>query len=434
MSSIINVQAREILDSRGNPTIEVEVMVSSGVMARAAVPSGASTGVNEALELRDGDSKRYRGKGVLKAVENINSEIATLLLDNYILNQRHIDHKLLELDGTKDKSNLGANAILGVSLACAKAASRHLAIPLYRYLSGPIVNGLPVPMANILNGGAHASNSVDIQEFMIIPHGLVSIKKAVQCISEIFYSLKGILTKKNYSTSIGDEGGFAPNLRDNEEAIDLILEAISKSGYKESEVSIGLDVAASEMLKHSADKKNYVFWKSTKKSYSSDDLIVYWDDLVKKYPQIISLEDPLGEEDWVGWKNLTKHFKHKKIKIVGDDLFVTNEKYLARGVEEGVANSILIKPNQIGTLTETLEVIDKAKNNGYSTVISHRSGETEDTFIADLAVGASTPLIKVGSVCRSERVAKYNQLLRIEEELNSLAVYSKSSSLNKIFN
>ena len=433
MSSIINVQGREILDSRGNPTVEVEVMVSSGVMARAAVPSGASTGVNEALELRDNDPVRYHGKGVLKAVQNINDRIAPLLLDNYVLNQRHIDHKLLELDGTENKSNLGANAILGVSLACAKAAARHLAIPFYRYLSGPIVNSLPVPMANILNGGAHANNSVDVQEFMIIPHGLSNTKNAIRCISEIFYSLKSILIEKNHSTSIGDEGGFAPNLRDNEEAIELILEAIAKSGYQEDSVSIGLDIAASEMLKHSKKSDRYVFWKSSKKSYSSDELIVYWDELVKKYPQIISLEDPLGEEDWTGWKNLTKHFKDKKIKIIGDDLFVTNEKYLTKGIENNVANSILIKLNQIGTLTETLEVIEKAKNNGYTTVISHRSGETEDTCIADLAVGSAAHFIKTGSVCRSERVAKYNQLLRIEEELDSLAIYSKGSSLNKVF-
>ncbi len=433
MSSIINIQAREIIDSRGFPTLEVEVMVSSGVMARVAVPSGASVGANEALELRDNDKKRYHGKGVLKAIDNINEKIAPLLLDNYVLNQKNIDYKLKELDGTENKSNLGANAILGVSLACAKAAARHLGIPLYRYLGGPLIDTMPIPMANILNGGAHADNTLDIQEFMLISYGLENTKKSIQALSEIFHTLKVILKKKNYNTAVGDEGGFAPNLRDNEEAVELLLEAIHKSGYKENQIALGLDVAASEMMNNSSKKNQYMFWKSSKKEYSSDDMVKYWESFIKKYPQIISLEDPMGETDWSGWQNLTKAFSGKKVQLVGDDLFVTNAKYLEKGFNKDVANAILIKLNQIGTLTETLEVIRKAKHNGYNTIISHRSGETEDTFIADLAVGTGAGQIKTGSLSRSERVAKYNQLLRIEEELDRLAVYSKDVSFGKIF-
>ncbi len=435
MSSIVNIQAREIIDSRGNPTIEVEAMSSSGVMARVAVPSGASTGKNEALELRDNDPKRYNGKGVLKAIANINDKIAPMLLDNYVLNQKNIDHKLIALDGTKNKSNLGANAILGVSLACAKLGARHLGIPLYRYLSGPFFDTLPMPMANIINGGAHSNNSLDIQEFMIIPKKAQTMREAVQMISEVFHSLKGLLNQKGYSTSVGDEGGFAPELKSNEEAIEIILEAVEKSNISSDSIAIALDVAASELVNHSSDKKKYCLWKSTKKEYSSLEMIDFWENFIGKYPQIVSIEDPMAEDDWEGWENFTATFAQskRKLQIVGDDIFVTNKEFLLKGIENKVGNAILIKLNQIGTLTETLEVIATARSNGYKTIISHRSGETEDTFIADLSIGSEAGQIKTGSICRSERVAKYNQLLRIEEELTDLSSYTQKPKFREIF-
>lgn len=418
MSLIEAVWAREILDSRGNPTIEAEVVLESGSTGKAAVPSGASTGEHEAVELRDGDNARYLGKGTLKAVENVNEKIAYAIEGLDALDQTLVDETLLELDGTENKSNLGANAMLAVSLATARAAASVLEIPLYRYLGGVNAKTLPVPMMNILNGGAHADNNVDFQEFMVMPVGAESFAEALRCGAEIFHNLKNVLKSRGYSTSVGDEGGFAPNLKSNEEAVETILEAIEKAGYKAGDdVTIALDPAASEFF----DGTNYVFKKSDKRALSPTEMADYWIDWTKKYP-IISIEDGMAENDWSGWKYITDQIG-TKVQLVGDDLFVTNTKFLRKGIDEGCANSILIKVNQIGTLTETLDAIELAKTNNMTAVISHRSGETEDSFIADLAVATNAGQIKTGSLCRSDRIAKYNQLLRIEEDLGSSARY-----------
>jgi len=427
MTTIIDVRAREILDSRGNPTLEAEVELESGFVGRAAVPSGASTGDFEACELRDGDETRYLGKGVLKAVENVNEKIAEELIDFDALDQTGIDQFLIDLDGTENKSNLGANAILGVSLAVAKAAAQACGLPLYRYIGGANAKVLPVPMMNIINGGSHADNNVDFQEFMIMPVGAEDFADALRMGAETFHTLKSVLKKRGYSTAVGDEGGFAPNLKSNEEAIEVILEAIQKAGYKPGEdIGIALDPATSEMwLK---DKKVYQFFKSDKSEISSEQMVEYWAKWVSQYP-ILSIEDGLSEHDWDGWDVLTKKLGGK-IQLVGDDLFVTNTEILARGIQRGVANSILIKVNQIGTLTETLDAIELAKKNGYTAVISHRSGETEDTTIADIAVATNAGQIKTGSASRTDRIAKYNQLLRIEEELGLSANFLGLSALN----
>lgn len=427
MTTIIDVRAREILDSRGNPTLEAEVELESGFVGRAAVPSGASTGDFEACELRDGDETRYLGKGVLKAVENVNEKIAEELIDFDALDQTGIDQFLIDLDGTENKSNLGANAILGVSLAVAKAAAQACGLPLYRYIGGANAKVLPVPMMNIINGGSHADNNVDFQEFMIMPVGAEDFANALRMGAETFHTLKSVLKKRGYSTAVGDEGGFAPNLKSNEEAIEVILEAIQKAGYKPGEeIGIALDPATSEMwLK---DKKVYQFFKSDKSEISSEQMVEYWAKWVNQYP-ILSIEDGLSEHDWDGWDILTKRLGGK-IQLVGDDLFVTNTEILARGIQRGVANSILIKVNQIGTLTETLDAIELAKKNGYTAVISHRSGETEDTTIADIAVATNAGQIKTGSASRTDRIAKYNQLLRIEEELGLSANFLGLSALN----
>ena len=418
MSLIDQIWAREILDSRGNPTIEAEVILEDGTQGRAAVPSGASTGENEAVELRDGDDYRYLGKGVEKAVANVNEKITYELEGLDALDQTLIDQKMIELDGTDNKSNLGANAILAVSMATARAAAAFLELPLYRYIGGANAKTLPVPMMNILNGGAHADNNVDFQEFMVMPVGAESFKEALRTGAEIFHTLKGVLKSRGYSTSVGDEGGFAPNLKSNDEAVETILEAIDKAGYKAGEnVMIALDPAASEFFK---DGK-YVFKKSDKRELTSDEMADYWADWCSKYP-IISIEDGMGENDWDGWINLTKQVG-EKVQLVGDDLFVTNTKFLQKGIDTGAANSILIKVNQIGTLTETLDAIELARTNNMTAVISHRSGETEDSFIADLAVATNAGQIKTGSLCRSDRIAKYNQLLRIEEDLGDSARY-----------
>src|SRR2546429_973555 len=418
MSQIDRIHAREILDSRGNPTVEGDVILVSGERGRAAVPSGASTGEHEAVELRDGDPKRYGGKGVLKAVHNVNDIIARELKGEDALDQRAIDQKLIELDATPNKSNLGANALLAVSMATARAAANVRKLPLYRYLGGEAANTLPVPMMNIINGGAHADNNVDFQEFMIVPVGADRFGEALRIGAEIFHTLKSVLKKKGYATSVGDEGGFAPNLKSNEEAIETILQAIDKSGYKAGgDVLLALDPAASEFY----DGQSYVFKKSDGRKLSSDEMISFWKGWVDSYP-IISIEDGLAENDWDGWKALTDELG-KRVQLVGDDLFVTNTKFLQKGIDLGVANSILIKVNQIGTLTETLDCIQLAKSNGRTAVISHRSGETEDAFIADLAVATNAGQIKTGSLSRSDRVAKYNQLLRIEEELGDAARY-----------
>jgi len=415
MTTIVDVLGREILDSRGNPTIEVEVLLESGVIGRAAVPSGASTGEHEAAELRDGDKERYNGKGVLNAVENVNEKIADELIDFDAADQVGIDNFLIELDGTPNKSNLGANAILGVSLACAKAAAETLELSLYKYIGGTNAKTLPVPQMNILNGGKHADNTVDFQEFMIMPHGAPTFAEALRMGSETFHSLKKVLHAKGYATNVGDEGGFAPNLRSNEEVIETILEGIEKAGYQPGvDISIAIDPASSEM--YLKDKKVYRFFKSDKRELSSDEMIKLYEDLVRKYP-IISLEDGLAEDDWEGWVNLTKALGDK-IQIVGDDIYVTNTERLARGIEMGASNSILIKLNQIGTLTETLNTMQMAHRAGFSCVVSHRSGETEDTFMADFVVATNAGQIKSGSVQRTDRIAKYNQLLRIEEELD----------------
>lgn len=418
MSIIEQVWAREILDSRGNPTIEAEVVLESGESGRAAVPSGASTGENEAVELRDGDNLRYLGKGVLNAVANVNEKISRELEGLDAIDQTLIDKTMIELDGTENKSNLGANAILAVSLATARAAASVLEIPLYRYIGGSNAKTLPVPMMNILNGGAHADNNVDFQEFMIMPVGAKTFAEALRMGAEIFHNLKNVLKSRNYSTGVGDEGGFAPNLKSNEEAVETILEAIDKAGYKAGEnIMLALDPAASEFYKDGS----YVFKKSDGRKLSSDEMAAYWTDWCGKYP-IISIEDGMAENDWDGWKNLTAAVGDK-IQLVGDDLFVTNVKFLQKGIEQNAANSILIKVNQIGTLTETLDAIELARTNNMTAVISHRSGETEDNFIADLAVATNAGQIKTGSLCRSDRISKYNQLLRIEEDLGGSAKY-----------
>lgn len=418
MSTIADVYAREILDSRGNPTLEVEVLLESGATGRAAVPSGASTGEREALELRDGDADRYFGKGVLTAVNNVNSQIADQIIGMDATDQVAIDARMVELDGTECKSNLGANAILGVSLAVAKAAAEALGLPLYRYIGGVNARELPLPMMNILNGGAHADNNVDIQEFMIMPVGARNFSLALRMGAEIFHSLKSVLKKKGYNTSVGDEGGFAPNLGSNEEALQVIMEAIENAGYKPGDdVLLALDVASSELFKDGA----YFLENEKTPKKTADQLIDFYEDLVNRYP-IISIEDGMAENDWDGWKKITDRLG-KRIQLVGDDLFVTNAKTLRQGIDKGVANSILVKLNQIGTLTETLDAIETAKTAGYTAVISHRSGETEDTTLADLAVAVNAGQIKTGSLCRTDRVCKYNQLLRIEDELGSTALF-----------
>jgi enolase len=416
MTVIERVNAREILDSRGNPTIEAEVTLEGGIVGRAAVPSGASTGENEALELRDNDKKRFNGKGVLKAVSNVNTTLAKTVVGRDALMQADVDLAMLAADATPTKRKLGANAILAVSLATARAAADAVGVPLYSYLGGVGARTLPVPLMNILNGGAHADNNVDFQEFMIVPAGLSSFAESLQAGVEVFHSLKSVLKKRGLSTSVGDEGGFAPNLKSNEEAIESILEAINQAGYKPgSQIALALDPAASEFYKDGV----YVFKKSTGERKSSDEMIAFWSVWADQYP-IVSIEDGLAETDWKGWASLTEALGDK-IQLVGDDLFVTNTEYLARGIREKAANSILVKVNQIGSLTETLETIEMAKTHGYTCVISHRSGETEDTFIADLAVATNAGQIKTGSASRTDRIAKYNQLLRIEEELGAAA-------------
>jgi enolase len=427
-TTIVEIKAREILDSRGNPTIEVDVYLESGAMGRAAVPSGASTGENEAIELRDKDETRYLGKGVLKAVENVNNIIADELEGWDALDQVGIDRFLIQLDGTPNKSRLGANAILGVSLAVAKAAANHLGLPLYRYIGGVNAKVLPVPLMNILNGGKHADNNVDIQEFMIVPVNAPSFSEALRMGVEVFHSLKSVLKSKGYNTAVGDEGGFAPNLKSNIEAIEVILGAIEKSGYKAGkDIFLALDPAASEFY----EDGKYIFFKSDKSEKTPEQMVKFYEELVKQYP-IISIEDGMSEHDWEGWKMLTEALG-EKIQLVGDDIFVTNIEIFSKGIEKGIANSILIKLNQIGTLTETLDCIELAKRNGYTAVISHRSGETEDTTIADLVVGTNAGQIKTGSASRTDRVAKYNQLLRIEEELGADAVFAGVSAFkNKL--
>jgi enolase len=421
MTEIVKIIGREILDSRGNPTVEADVILADGSIGRAAVPSGASTGEHEAVELRDGEKERYLGKGVLRAVANINEVIGKNLTGLDATRQAEIDRLMISLDGTPNKANLGANALLAVSMATARAASASLMMPLYRYLGGVNACILPVPMMNILNGGAHADNSVDPQEFMIAPIGASSFREALRMGAEVFHTLKGVLKKKGYSTSVGDEGGFAPSLKSNQEAIDVILEAVVKAGYTPGEqISLALDCAASEMFDKS--KKKYVFKKSDNSEYTSEGIVALWESWVNQYP-IISIEDGLDENDWAGWKLITEKMG-KKIQLVGDDLFVTNTEILAKGIELGVANSILIKVNQIGTLTETLEAMSMAAGANYTAMASHRSGETEDTFIADLAVATGCGQIKTGSASRTDRIAKYNQLLRIEEELGSSAKYA----------
>jgi len=428
MTTIIDVHAREILDSRGNPTLEVEVMLESGHIGRAAVPSGASTGEHEAVELRDGDKNRYFGKGVLKAVENVNENIADQIIDFDASDQVTIDQFLINLDGTDNKSNLGANAMLGVSLACAKASAIALDLPLYRYIGGTNARTLPVPMMNILNGGKHADNNVDFQEFMIMPVGAPNFAEALRMGAETFHSLRSVLKSKGYNTAVGDEGGFAPDLKSNEEAIEVILEAINKTGYKVGdEIAIALDPAASEFF--IKEKNAYHLFKSAPNQIIPiEKMIDYWAEWAKKYP-IVSLEDALAEDDWTGWKLLTDKLG-SKIQLVGDDIFVTNTERLSKGIEEGIANSILIKVNQIGTLTETLDAIEMAKVAGYTNVISHRSGETEDTTIADIAVATNAGQIKTGSLSRTDRIAKYNQLLRIEEELDESAIFPGIGAIN----
>jgi enolase len=426
MSNIAAIHAREVLDSRGNPTVEAEVFLVDGSIGRAIVPSGASTGEHEAVELRDGDTNRFQGKGVLKAVENVNGEIAEALANWDAFDQRGLDHKMIELDGTENKARLGANAILAVSMAAARAAAVSLDVPLYRYLGGAGANTLPTPMMNILNGGAHADSNVDFQEFMVMPVGAPSFSEALRWGVEVFHTLKGVLKKRGYNTAVGDEGGFAPSVKSNVEAVEVVLEAITKAGYKPGEeIAIALDPAASEFYQ---DGK-YVFKKSDKSTKSSDEMVKFWAKWVKDYPAIVSLEDGLSEEDWDGWQNLTKELGGK-IQLVGDDIFVTNIEIFGEGIEKGIANSILIKLNQIGTVSETLDAIDLGRRNGYTSVISHRSGETEDTFIADLAVATGAGQIKTGSASRTDRIAKYNQLLRIEEELGPTARFLGLKALN----
>jgi enolase len=419
MSYIADVHARQILDSRGNPTIEVDVITEDGQLGRAAVPSGASTGKHEAVELRDGDKSIYMGKGVLKAVANVNDIIAEELIGQEVSDQPGIDARMIELDGTENKSKLGANAILGVSMAVAKAAAMECGLPLYRYIGGVNSTVLPIPMMNILNGGVHADNKIDFQEFMILPLGADSFSEGLRWGVEIFHHLKSVLKKKGYSTNVGDEGGFAPEMGSNEEAIETVLKAIEDAGFKAgSQIGIGMDAASSEMYQ---DGGKYLFYKSSKKVISREEMVAYWADWVKKYP-IVTIEDGMAEDDWEGWEQMTAVLG-KKIQLVGDDIFVTNVKRLQEGIDKGVANSILIKVNQIGTITETIDAVRLAQNNSYTTVMSHRSGETEDTTIADLAVALNCGQIKTGSASRTDRMAKYNQLIRIEEELGSSAIY-----------
>ncbi|MEG1732851.1 MAG: phosphopyruvate hydratase [Longicatena sp.] len=430
MSLITNVHALEVLDSRGNPTIEVEVETASGFKGRAIVPSGASTGEREALELRDGDTSRYLGKGVLQAVENVNNILIDVVLGMDVTNQAEIDKALIDADGTKDKSKYGANAILGISLAVAHAAANYYELPLYRYLGGINAKTLPVPMMNVLNGGSHADSSVDFQEFMIMPIGAKSIREAIQMGAETFHALKKVLKSKGQVTAVGDEGGFAPNLEDNEAPLKCIMEAIEAANYiPGKDISIAMDVAASEF--YNTETKMYELTKSGQGSKTTEEMVAWYDELVEKYP-IISIEDGLGERDWDGWKLLSEHLG-KKIQLVGDDLFVTNPAILQEGIDKNIANSILIKVNQIGTLTETFDAMELAKKHGYTAVVSHRSGESEDTTIADIAVAFNAGQIKTGSMSRTDRIAKYNQLLRIEEELGDIAVFNGTSAFYNIY-
>ncbi|MCH8931442.1 MAG: phosphopyruvate hydratase [Nitrospinae bacterium] len=418
MSEIIGVQARQILDSRGNPTVEVDVYLEDGLMGRAAVPSGASTGSREAIELRDGNPKVYMGKGVLKAVKNVNVKIAPELVGIEVTEQALIDKLMVEIDGSKNKSKLGANAMLGVSLAVAKAAAQDLDLPLFKYIGGTHACEMPVPMMNVLNGGVHADNNVDIQEFMIMPVGAKSFSDALRMGTEVFHHLKSVLKKKKYNTAVGDEGGFAPDLKSNAEAVEMLIQAVKNAGYKiGKDILLALDVAASELYSN----KKYTLAAEKKARLSSGEMVAYLEKLVKKYP-IVSVEDGLAENDWQGWKQLTDKLGDR-VQLVGDDIFVTNTEILAKGIKEGIANSILIKVNQIGTLTETLAAVEMAQHAGYTAVISHRSGETEDTTIADIAVAVNAGQIKTGALCRTDRVAKYNQLLRIEEILGASAIY-----------
>jgi len=427
MTEIVSIRAREILDSRGNPTVEADVILTDGVRGRAAVPSGASTGEHEAVELRDGDKSHYLGKGVLQAVENVETVLGPELTGMDASNQKLIDATMISLDGTENKSSLGANAILAVSMACARASAEALKLPLYRYLGGVNASILPTPMMNILNGGSHADSNVDFQEFMVMPVGAETFSDALRWGTEVFHTLKGVLKKKGYNTAVGDEGGFAPSLKSNDEALDLILEAIDLAGYTPGEqIALALDPASSEFYDKASGK--YVFKKSDKRELSSEQMADYWADWTRQYP-IISIEDGLAEDDWAGWKYLTDKIG-SKVQLVGDDLFVTNSKRLRQGIEQGIGNSILVKVNQIGTVSETLEAIELARRNGYTSIISHRSGETEDTFIADLAVGTGAGQIKTGSASRTDRIAKYNQLLRIEEELGQTAEFLGLASVN----
>jgi enolase len=427
MTEIVAIRAREVLDSRGNPTVEADVILEGGGLGRAIVPSGASTGEHEAVELRDGDKSHYLGKGVLNAVDNVESIIAPELEGMDASNQRLLDQTMIDLDGTPNKGKLGANAILAVSMAATRAVAQTLEIPLYRYLGGVNAHILPTPMLNVLNGGAHADSNVDFQEFMIMPVGAESFSEALRWAAETFHTLKSVLKKKGYNTAVGDEGGFAPSLKSNAEAVELIVEAIEAAGYKPGEqIAIALDPASSEF--YDVEKKKYVFKKSDKRELSSEEMVDFYDDWTRKYP-IVSIEDGLAEDDWAGWKLLTDKLG-SRIQLVGDDLFVTNTTRVQRGIEEGVANSILIKVNQIGTVTEALDAIDLGRRYGYTSVISHRSGESEDTFIADLAVATGVGQIKTGSASRTDRISKYNQLLRIEEELGGGAVYLGLESLN----
>ena len=420
MSYIVDVHARQILDSRGNPTVEVDILTDEGFFGRAAVPSGASTGIHEAVELRDADKKKYLGKGVLKAVKNVNTEIAHAIMGYDVTQQATIDQALLDLDGTANKSRLGANAMLAVSMAVAKAAAEDVALPLYRYIGGTNAKTLPVPMMNILNGGAHADNKIDFQEFMVMPIGAKTFSDGLRWGVEIFHALKTVLKKRGYSTNVGDEGGFAPNIQSNEEAIETVLEAITAAGYKTgSQIAIAMDAANSELWNNK--KKKYVFHKSSGKEVSSEELVKFWEKWVKQYP-IVSIEDGMAEDDWDGWKMLTDAVG-KKCQLVGDDLFVTNVTRLQTGINKGIGNGLLVKVNQIGTITETINAVSLAQQNGYNTIMSHRSGETEDVTIADLAVALNCGQIKTGSASRTDRMAKYNQLIRIEEELGSTGVY-----------
>lgn len=422
MSYIAEIFARQILDSRGNPTVEVDVITDEGALGRAAVPSGASTGIHEAVELRDGDKKKYLGKGVLKAVKNVNESLAPALLGYDVADQTGIDEMMIQLDGTPNKGKFGANAILAVSMAVAKAAAEEASLPLYRYIGGTNAKVLPVPMMNILNGGAHADNKIDFQEFMVMPVGAPSFSEGLRWGVEIFHALKSVLKKKGYSTNVGDEGGFAPNIQSNEEAIETVLTAIDAAGYKAgSQVMIAMDAANSELW--DSKKKKYVFHKSSGKEMSSEQLAKYWEGWVKKYP-ICSIEDGMAEDDWNGWKMLSEAVG-SKCQLVGDDLFVTNVTRLERGINEGIGNGLLVKVNQIGTITETINAVSMAQNNGYNTIMSHRSGETEDTTIADLAVALNCGQIKTGSASRTDRMAKYNQLIRVEEMLGESGIYPK---------